>query len=166
MGKRGPRAITGKEKQPTDGKILQPLRGMSLKAKQMWKMIVNDFCPGFYTDRHYPLLLIFCESWARHEQASSQLKKEDLVVKNMMSGATKKNPLLQILDAEFSKMIQISTRLSLVIDPKAPGSQPETISKRADLLFGGREKVEPAEVTPPKAVAKPQTRAEPNSLML
>ena len=75
----------------------------------------------------------------------------------MSTGVIKRHPLLQVMDAEFSKMIQISTRLSLVIDLKAPGNKPETISKRADLLFGGREKVEPAEVTPPKAVAKPQT---------
>lgn len=88
---------------------------MTRAAKAHWRTLVHDFPPGYHQPKHFPLLEIFCESFATWCKARTQLAGESLTVENERTGVCKKNPLLSIIDCEVAKMNQLSAKLSLVV---------------------------------------------------
>jgi len=125
--KRGPKpGKTGaqRKKQPIkySGDYSLPPRGMTAPAKRIWTAIVADFPPGYHQPKHWPLLEIFCESFANWSKGRSELAKQGLVVVNEKSGAIKPHPLIGIINAEVQKMNQLAPKLSLVVPSDRPDS--------------------------------------------
>jgi len=119
VGRRGPGSrkisLRAKKEKSYPGEYSKPPRRMTRPAKAHWRSIVGDFPPGYHQQKHFPLLEIFCESFAMWCKARTQLAGESLTVENERTGACKKNPLLNIIDCEVQKMNQLSAKLSLVV---------------------------------------------------
>ena len=126
MAKRGPKpGFTGKKprKRPNyTGNYSLPPDRMTVAAQDHWIKIVADFPPGYHQPKHQPLLEIFCESFATWCKARTQLAGEGLTIMNEMTGICKINPLVGIINAEVTKMNQLSTKLSLVVPLDRPDS--------------------------------------------
>ncbi len=122
MGRRGRNAvITGPKETAYSGERTEPPARMSRAAKQQWRKITNDFPPKFHQSKHLPLLEDFCESLALSIRARKQLLKEDVTITNKVTGMTRKNPLIDIIQSEVKIRGQLAVKLSLVIPTSRTG---------------------------------------------
>ena len=149
MGRRGPNAqktsASLTKKPHYSGERSPPPRGMTPAGKRIWVEIVADFPPKYHQQKNFRLLELYCETVANWCKARTQLAKEGLTITNENTGVVKKNPLLNIIDSEAAKMIQLASKLGLTVPPDRPDGNisfaaPEVTQEKQERIAYGKLK--------------------------
>ena len=145
MGKRGPKPQQALAAVPEVGKRpverVKPFSGMNPVAKEMWKMVVNDYPPDHFKAGDLPLLRRYCEAYARAVEAEQRVAMDGMDVPTA-TGSTKAHPLIAVGVAADGTMKALAVALRLCANsrmtPKQAGKEEKpaaTPSKRK--MFGG-----------------------------
>lgn len=141
MGARGKKSerhlnvIGPNEKRP------YPLHGMSKRARELWKNIVNSLPATHFRRADYPLLRAYCEADALHYKSTKAIVKEGAVLSGTV---VKQNPWVSIQTQTANTMSQLATKLRLCVNSrisaKQSGSEKGKKSEREGLMFGNASK--------------------------
>lgn len=137
MGARGKQSerhlnvIGPNEKRPN------PPFGMTQRARNLWKNIVNNHPPTYFRRGDYPLLRAYCEADALHYKATKAIAKEGAISRGRV---VKQNPWVAIQMQTAHTMSQLATKLRLCVNSRISarqgGSEKGKKSKREGLMFG------------------------------
>ncbi|EHJ49519.1 P27 family phage terminase small subunit [Solidesulfovibrio carbinoliphilus subsp. oakridgensis] len=148
MGKRGPKPQQALAAVPEVGKRpverVKPFSGMSPVAKEMWKLVVEDYPADHFKAGDLPLLRRYCEAYARAVEAEQSLAVEGMIVPTA-TGSTKAHPAIAIGTAADGTMKALAVALRLCansrMSPKQAGKEEKPVatpSGRSGLMFGGK----------------------------
>jgi P27 family predicted phage terminase small subunit len=146
MGSRGPKSqnqnlnlVTMTEERPS------PPAGLSKRAKNTWREIVDSLPPSYFRKGAIPLLKAYCQAEEVHHAACRSINTVGLFVETKDS--VKANPAIAIQTAKANEMATLSTKLRLSVsayrDRDAAGvdgrEKPKSNRANSGLLLGGRD---------------------------
>lgn len=111
---------------------IEPPRGMTPAARQIWVEIMEHTPPDRFTRADLEMLRAYCEAAALHKLATREIKRQGPVVH--VNGASKENPYVAVQHRCIGQMAQLATKLWRTKPTKNESMKPK--SKRAGLLFG------------------------------
>lgn len=141
MGQRGPSSDKHLNVIGPEDKRPDPPSGMTNRARNLWKTIVNNLPPTHFKRGDHPLLRSYCEADALHYKATQEINNEGAV---FYGKTVKANPWVAIQTQTAHTMSQLATKLRLCansrMSAKQGGSEKGKKSKREGLMFGGSSK--------------------------
>ena len=118
-GNPGKRTISKNEAKPEPIEFdeLAPPKGLSTKAKTIWRDIVKDLhtC-GLYTVADKQTLIAYCEAYAEWVEAKNYIWKHGHLIKPTKKNGLlfpRLNPMTRVVDASFNRFIKLIPQFGL-----------------------------------------------------
>jgi P27 family predicted phage terminase small subunit len=144
MGKRGPKPKTNiKVLKPIIPKRLRPPKGLSSKARHVWKTVVNAYPVGHFRPQHRELLRMYCTACVLQKKADHEVEVSGEIIEQK-NGVIKENPYINIAFKAQASATALATKLGITVNNTTvnrgiKGSVSKPKSKRAGLLGGLNE---------------------------
>jgi P27 family predicted phage terminase small subunit len=91
----------------------QPPPELSKAETKIWRKIVNDFPPDWFSEGDIPLLVAYCQQFALLHRIQEQAESEPLIVTNPKTGAPMQNPIFAMQSRTSASLSMLSTKLRL-----------------------------------------------------
>ena len=102
-GNPGKRALNKSEPNPKAAKTRAPA-GLSKMAQKHWRTVAVQLSEAnILTELDRPALILYCESWARWQEASKMVQERGMLVKSP-TGYPMQNPYLSIANKALDQM--------------------------------------------------------------
>ena len=141
MGERGPKPSGQKLKpvKPRNPQRPSPPKGMTAKARSIWKRIVNAYPVDHFRPQHYDLLRMYCTACVIQKESEVQIFKKGMVI-TQDNGVVKKNPNIDIALIAEASATRLATKLGITVNNTTvnrgiKGVVPKPKSKREGLIF-------------------------------
>ena len=112
-----------------------PVVGMTVPARNIWKRIVRAYPPDHFKPHHFDLLRIYCESAAANKILMKKYTDSDYEESKYLRQADKMAGRCQGLSVKLG--INVNNRMA---HRGQGGEATQPKDKRDGLLFGGRKK--------------------------
>jgi P27 family predicted phage terminase small subunit len=143
MGKRGPKPAGPKLKavKPRNPTWPDPPKGMTAKARAVWKRVVKCYPVDHFKPQHFDLLRMYCGACVLQKDAEAEIFKKGSVIKQT-NGVVKQNPYVDVAFKAEGSATRLATKLGITVNNTTvnrgiTGSVTKPKSKREGLIFRG-----------------------------